>query len=60
MSKEIERLRKAQAKAVMPLIGPLLDAFEGLPNDFRSEMEEHAESLVQYLTDIESAMENAE
>lgn len=25
---EVKRLRRAQAKTVMPLIGPLLDAFE--------------------------------
>lgn len=27
-NQEVKRLRRAQAKAVMPLIGPLLDAFE--------------------------------
>lgn len=37
---EIEALRKEQAAAVMPLIGPLLDAWEGVPNDLRGELEE--------------------
>ena len=35
MTDERTRLREAQAKAVMPLIGPLLDAYEALPNDIR-------------------------
>lgn len=30
-----QRLRAAQARRVMPLIGPLLDAWDGLSNDQR-------------------------
>lgn len=30
---EVDRLRREQSEAVMPLIGPLLDAWDGLPND---------------------------
>lgn len=33
IDREIESLRTEQAKVVMPLIGPLLDAWDGLPND---------------------------
>ncbi len=55
--KEVERLRKLQAKAVMPKIGPLLDAFDGVPNDFISEMDEHASDLLECLREIQSAME---
>ena len=33
IDRELESLRQLQAKAVMPLIGPLLDAWEGIPND---------------------------
>lgn len=42
MATEIQRLRKEQAKAVMPLIGPLLDEWEGLPNDIRGLRELYA------------------
>lgn len=31
--RERERLRREQAERVMPLIGPLLDAWDGMPND---------------------------
>jgi hypothetical protein len=55
---EITRLRKAQAKAVMPMIGPLLDAWEGLPNDFKDS--EELEALNEHLSAINSAMEDAE
>jgi len=58
MASEIERLRKAQAKAVMPLIGPLLDAWEGLPNDFKGA--EEFEELNEQLEAINAAMEDAE
>lgn len=34
---EIEKLRRQQANKVMPLIGPLLDAWEGISNDTKSE-----------------------
>jgi hypothetical protein len=48
-------LRSAQSNAVMPLIGPLLDAWEAIPNDILSldEMVGAAEVIAQ----IESAME---
>lgn len=58
MTNELTRLRKAQAKAVMPLIGPLLDAFEQLPNDV-SGMDELAD-LCAAIEAINSAMEDAE
>ena len=58
MANEIERLRKAQARAVMPLIGPLLDAWEGLPNDFKGS--EELEELNNHLGAIATAMEDAE
>lgn len=56
---EHRRLRKAQAARVMPIIGPLLDAWEGVPNDLRFEIEEHAGELAGYLDEIEAAMEDA-
>lgn len=36
---DIRRKRAEQAARVMPLIGPLLDAWEQLPNDVRSDIE---------------------
>ena len=58
INKELKRLRAAQAKAVMPLIGPLLDAWEQLPNDVL-DMEEFAE-LLATIEAVNEAMENAE
>lgn len=52
---EREVLRAAQAAAVMPMIGPLLDAWEGAD---REAMEEEPE-LAKWLGLISSAMENA-
>jgi hypothetical protein len=58
ITNEIGRLRAAQAKAVMPLIGPMIDAFEGLPNDVAC-MDE-LEELSVAIEAINSAMEDAE
>lgn len=58
VSNEIERLRAAQAKAVIPLIGPLLDAFDAIPNDVLG-MDE-LEGLCAAIEAINHAMENAE
>jgi len=55
-AKERERLRAAQAEAVMPLIGPLLDAWECGSQSVR---EEHPKLDV-YLRRISHAMEYAE
>lgn len=57
--RERNGLRVAQFKAVMLLIGPLLDAWEGVPNDLKSLIEEQAVSLHQYLEKIACAMETA-
>ena len=40
-----ETLRTEQFNAVMPLIGPLLDSFDGIPNDMRSELQEQCASF---------------
>lgn len=58
---ERERLRKAQADAVMPLIGPLLDAWEHATMlDSGHTFSEECSELDSYLRAINSAMENAE
>jgi hypothetical protein len=56
---EHRRLRKAQADAVMPKIGGLLDAWEGLSNDLKAQIEEES-ALGEYLDEIDTLMETAE
>lgn len=56
--REVKRLRKAQAKAVMPLIGHLLDVVEQMPNDVKGY--EELEELLAAVQAIDDAMENAE
>ena len=53
---EVERLRQEQAEQVMPLIGPLLDALDGLANDTRGALEDEAPSLFDALAAIQRAM----
>lgn len=59
IAKELESLRKKQAKRVMPLIGPLLDAFDQLPGDIRTGLEEDASEFVECLNKVLDAMEAA-
>lgn len=56
LEREVARLRRAQEKAVMPLIGPLLDAFEGLSFDARSN--EELSELFACIEKIQDAMES--
>lgn len=39
ITKERDQLRKEQAENVMPMIGSLLDRWEDLPNDVKSDAE---------------------
>lgn len=55
---KIERLRAAQAKRVMPLIGALLDTWEAIPADLRDDSE--FADLADTLEEINEAMESAE
>ncbi len=55
MSDEIDELRKAQVVAVMPLIGILLDSWDGLPNDLKSDP--GMEDFPKIMTRINGAME---
>ena len=50
---EIDALRRKQAEAVMPLIGPLLDAWDGVPNDEK----DHDSALYAVMVKIYRAME---
>lgn len=56
---EREALRAGQSAAVMPLIGPLLDAWDGMSNDARAEVLDEAPDLAKYLSRIGHAMEAA-
>lgn len=51
--REVARLRAEQAAAVMPLIGPLLDAWEQVPTDLRDELSD----LAGIIAEIDAAME---
>lgn len=53
---EVERLRAEQAAAVMPLIGELLDAWDGLYPDVRVDIRHEASDLVLAICRIRAAM----
>ena len=56
MASEVERLRAEQTKAVMPLIGPLLDAWELLDNGTKGDLEIDAPNLCAALDRIATAV----
>jgi hypothetical protein len=56
MDTDMKRLREKQAESVMPLIGALLDAFDGLPNDIVTMDEMY--SLANIISKIADRMEN--
>lgn len=53
----LDRLRREQAERVMPLIGPLLDAWEQMPNDVRSHLDEGCPMLSHFIERIYCGME---
>lgn len=55
VERELAALRKAQAREVMPIIGPLLDAWEGLPNDVQG-MDDLTE-VADYMNALQQAMD---
>lgn len=54
---EVDRLRAEQAAGVMPQIGPLLDAWDGMDNDTKAGMRDDAPDLAKALAAISRAME---
>jgi len=54
---ERTHLRAQQAATVMPQIGPLLDAWEGIDNDTKGTIREEAPELAKWLGSINRAME---
>ena len=55
----LDVLRDEQAAAVMPQIGPLLDAWAGCYNDLKSEIEDQVPTLYRVLNRISNAVETA-
>lgn len=55
VNNERTHLIRIQTKAVMPLIGGLLDAWADLPNDVKSDPE--LDSLKKHIDHIDNAME---
>lgn len=57
---EVERLRAEQAASVMPQIGPLLDAWDGMDNDTKAGLKEDAPDLANALAAISRAMDGTD
>lgn len=55
-SKEVVAARKEQTKAVMELIGPLLDAWDQTDNEVRGQIWAFASDVGLYLDKISKAM----
>lgn len=53
---EMAELRRRQVASVMPLIGPLLDAWDGMPNDLKYDLEDGAPDLVRIMRSINAVM----
>lgn len=57
--REHRNARIVQTKKVMPLIGGLLDAWEGMSNDEKGALREDNPSLCEHLDRIDAAVEGA-
>jgi hypothetical protein len=53
--KEIDKLRRKQSARVMRVISPLLDAWEAVPNDVKSDPE--LKEFLEYMRKLFRAME---
>lgn len=53
---DLRKARAVQARQVMPLIGPLLDQWDGLDNDTKGILKEHSPLLCEYLDKLDEAM----
>jgi hypothetical protein len=54
---ELERLRARQVKRVMKRVGPLLDEYDGLPNDVRGWIDEQAPGFIREMNKLRRAVE---
>jgi hypothetical protein len=57
VDRELASLRREQAAAVMEEIGPLLDAWEAMPGDVKSQLEEDALDFCHYMRRIYLAID---
>lgn len=56
IEREVRRERAAQTRRVMPMIGGLVDAWDGLSNDFKADVREESQTLANYLDRISAAV----
>ena len=49
---KIAEARAQQINAVMPLVGPLVDAWEDFPNDLRGMIEEEAPAFYELMNNL--------
>ena len=54
--KMVMKARAVQSRQVMPLIGPLLDAWDDLDNDTKGVLKESSPLLCKYLDKLDDAM----
>lgn len=60
MANAIKALRREQAARVMKEIGPLLDAWEQIPNDIKGQLEEEALEFCHYMRRIYIAVDGSQ
>lgn len=56
MTEAVEQLREAQARAVMPLIGPLIDAWDYMETDEKEQLSAVCPDLAEAIENIREAM----
>lgn len=54
---ELERLRSRQSKRVMRRVGPLLDEYDGLPNDVVGWIKQQAPGFIREMNKLQRAVE---
>lgn len=57
---ELTQLRAQQTRRVMKEIGPLIDAWEAIPNDVKSQLEEEALDFCHYMRRIYLAIDGGD
>lgn len=55
----LAKLRREQAERVMPVVGAILDCWDGTPNDEKASFKEQFEHLHELLGRLEQAVEGA-
>lgn len=57
IERDLERLRAQQSKRVMKRVGPLLDEYDGLPNDVRGYIKQQAPGFIREMSKLQRAVE---